>query len=69
MYRKNPSDAKSASGKAESGKTASSSSPIKEKGAGGSWTWFLVKFVLFGLTLTGAYVGYTVYRTRRRDRF
>jgi mannose-binding lectin 2 len=69
MYRKTPSDSKPASGKTESGKKLPK--PVKEKseGGGGGWTWFLVKFVLFGLALTGAYVGYTVYRTRQRDRF
>lgn len=36
---------------------------------GGSWTWFLMKFILFGLALTGAYVGFTIYRTKQRDRF
>jgi mannose-binding lectin 2 len=41
----------------------------REKSSGGGWTWFLMKFVLFGLALTGAYVGYTVYRTKQRDRF
>jgi mannose-binding lectin 2 len=52
------------------GKTASSMTREKQgSSSGGSWTWFLVKFVLFGLALTGAYVGFTVYRTRQRDRF
>jgi len=37
--------------------------------SGGSWTWFFLKFVFFGLAITGAYVGYTVYRARQRDRF
>lgn len=41
----------------------------REKMEGGSWTRLLVKFVLFGLVLTGAYVGFTVYRTKQRDRF
>jgi mannose-binding lectin 2 len=40
----------------------------KSQGAG--WGWFMLKFVLFGLALTGAYVGFTVYRAnKRRDRF
>lgn len=49
-------------------KKASSAVKQPEK-ASGSWSWFLFKFVLFGLALSGAYVGYTVYRTRQRDRF
>lgn len=44
--------------------------PAKPQKQGGGWGWFLLKFVLFGLGLTGAYVGFTVYRSnRRRDRF
>jgi mannose-binding lectin 2 len=70
LYRKNPGGASSGS-KAQSagspgGKTGSSMT--REKSSG-SWTWFLMKFVLFGLALVGAYVGYTVYRTKQRDRF
>lgn len=33
------------------------------------WGWFFVKFVIFGLVVTGGYVGFTIYRSRRRDRF
>lgn len=35
----------------------------------GGWGWFFLKFILFGLTLVGAYVGFTIFRQRRRDRF
>ncbi|OQN98013.1 hypothetical protein B0A48_16319 [Cryoendolithus antarcticus] len=36
----------------------------------GSWFWFFVKFMVFGLLVAGAYLGFTMYRTkRRRDRF
>ncbi|KAJ4294120.1 hypothetical protein N0V90_007810 [Kalmusia sp. IMI 367209] len=45
------------------------SSAVRPKESSGSWTWFFFKFVLFGLALTGAYVGFTVYRARQRDRF
>ncbi|KAF2180817.1 vesicular integral-membrane protein VIP36 precursor [Zopfia rhizophila CBS 207.26] len=38
----------------------------KPKKEGGSWSWFFVKFVIFGLVLTGAYVGFTAYRTKQR---
>ncbi len=34
---------------------------------GGSWGWFFLKFVLFGLAVTVAYVAYTVYRTSQRS--
>ena len=45
------------------------SSPVYGEQSGGSWFWFLIKIVLFLLAVVGAYVGFTVYRTRRRDRF
>lgn len=48
--------------------TKKASSAVRPK-EGGSWTWFLFKFVLFGLAITGAYVGFTVYRAKQRDRF
>ncbi|EAT76252.2 hypothetical protein SNOG_16427 [Parastagonospora nodorum SN15] len=66
LYRKNP-GANSGVNPNTGKKTASSMT--RERESSGSWTWFLVKFVLFGLALTGAYVGYTVYRTKQRDRF
>ncbi|MCJ1364898.1 hypothetical protein MMC16_004015 [Acarospora aff. strigata] len=31
----------------------------------GSWTWFLLKIVLFGVVCVGAYVGWTMYRSSR----
>ena len=34
---------------------------------GGSWTWLFFKFILFGLAVAAAYVGFTVYRTRQRN--
>ncbi len=43
---------------------------VKGERQGGGWGWFFLKFVVFGLVLTGAYVGFTVYRSnKRRDRF
>jgi|TARA_R110002003_G_scaffold40_10_gene2713 mannose-binding lectin 2 len=65
LYRKNPGGKPSTANKS-GGKAASSM--VREKSSG-SWTWFFMKFILFGLALTGAYVGYTVYRTKQRDRF
>ncbi|ORY11902.1 concanavalin A-like lectin/glucanase domain-containing protein [Clohesyomyces aquaticus] len=44
-------------------------SGMKQPKEGGSWSWFFFKFVIFGLVVTGAYVGFTVYRARQRDRF
>lgn len=36
---------------------------------GTSWFWTFMRFIIFGLLVAAAYVGYTAYRTRRRDRF
>jgi mannose-binding lectin 2 len=39
-------------------------------GGGGGWGWFFFKFIIFGFLVTGAYVGFTAYRTQRnRSRF
>jgi lectin, mannose-binding 2 len=32
----------------------------------GSWTWFFLKFIIFGLVVTGGYVGFTAYRASKR---
>jgi mannose-binding lectin 2 len=41
-----------------------------KSGSGGGWGWFLMKFIIFGFVVTGAYVGFTAYRTQRmRSRF
>jgi len=51
-------------------KTASSATrPVAGQKTGSSWTWFFMKFIFFGLAVTGAYVGFTVYRAKQRDRF
>lgn len=65
LYKKSPGAMPSTG--STGGKTASSMS--RERPSEGSWTWTFVKFVLFGMALTGAYVGFTVYRARQRDRF
>ena len=59
-------DAKKQGGK---GKNKGKGRPKKPKAEGGSWLWTFTKFILFGMTVAGAYVGYTAYRARRRDRF
>ena len=33
----------------------------------GSWRWFFLKIVLFGIVLVGGYVGYTMYRASKRN--
>jgi len=50
-----------------SGKGRPTTSPTTS--SGGSWFWFFLRFILFGLAVAGAYVGYTMYRARQRDRF
>ena len=32
----------------------------------GSWRWFFLKIILFGIVVVGGYVGYTVYRASKR---
>ncbi|PVH95372.1 vesicular integral-membrane protein VIP36 precursor [Periconia macrospinosa] len=67
LYQKNP---PGSSGSSSSDKKGSKSkAKPKAPKEGGSWTWFFLKFIFFGLALTGAYVGFTVYRARQRDRF
>ena len=61
LYQHNSGSNSAAAG--SSGKSSSS----KASKEGGSWTWFFMKFVLFGLAVTGAYVGFTIYRTRQRN--
>ncbi|KAL7776338.1 hypothetical protein CFE70_006754 [Pyrenophora teres f. teres 0-1] len=67
LYKRTP-GAAPASG-TTGGKTASSTYRGKVEKTSGGWTWFFMKIILFGLALTGGYVGYTIYRTRQRDRF
>lgn len=50
--------------KYQTGKSTKSSS-----GGGGGWGWFFLKFILFGLVVAGGYVGFTMYRANKRDRF
>jgi len=55
-----------AAGKDDSGRVKSrpyNPGGTKEKG---SWRWFFLKIVLFGVVAVGGYVGYTMYRTSRR---
>ena len=35
--------------------------------APGSWRWFFLKIVLFGIVVVGGYVGYTMYRSSKRS--
>ena len=43
--------------------------PIKHHTKGSGWLWVFLKFVLFCLVAALGYIGYTVYRTKQRDRF
>lgn len=37
---------------------------------GGSWTWFFVKFLIFGAVCAAGFVGFTMYRgSKRSNRF
>lgn len=67
LYKHNT-GSNAAAAAAGGGSTSGSSAPHRAK-EGGSWTWFFMKFILFGLAITGGYVGYTAYRAKQRDRF
>ncbi|KAI1090888.1 concanavalin A-like lectin/glucanase domain-containing protein [Rostrohypoxylon terebratum] len=43
-----------------------SAKPAQQPESGGSWTWFFFKFIIFGLVVGGAYVGYTAYRANQK---
>jgi mannose-binding lectin 2 len=49
--------------KTKGGKSWSKGKANKKEGGG--WGWFFFKFVIFGLVVTGAYVGFTAYRTQK----
>lgn len=51
------------SGSGSSAKGAGSVKPPSEKGG---WGWFLFKTILFFAAIAGAYVGWTMYRTRQQ---
>ncbi|KUI59572.1 hypothetical protein VP1G_06806 [Cytospora mali] len=63
LYASNPVSTPGSSRKKGSG-------PRKNK-KGSSWTWFLLKIVMFAIVAGGAYVGYTAWRTNnlKRSRF
>jgi len=41
----------------------------REKKSGGGWGWFFMKIIMFIIVAGGAYVGYTYYRMKQRERF
>ncbi|KXT08097.1 hypothetical protein AC579_1473 [Pseudocercospora musae] len=65
-----PSGQSGAAGSKDSNrKKGKTGSPPKPAGEGGGWGWFFFKFIIFGVVVTAAYVGFTVYRAKQRDRF
>jgi len=50
-------------------KQKSSSSQSSRQSNGRNWTWTFLKVLLFFLVVVGGYVGFTMYRAQRRDRF
>lgn len=70
LYQHNTGSTQNAQQQGKGGSGASYAKPTSHtEKSSGSWSWFLFKFMLFGLAITGAYVGFTIYRTRQRDRF
>ncbi|KAF2205271.1 vesicular integral-membrane protein VIP36 precursor [Delitschia confertaspora ATCC 74209] len=68
LYQHNTGSNAAAQSGTKSGSSTTYLKPTKGKGEGGSsWSWFFMKFVLLGLAITGAYVGFTVWRTRQRN--
>jgi lectin, mannose-binding 2 len=41
----------------------------RERKSGGGWGWFFMKIIMFIIVAGGAYVGYTYYRMKQRERF
>ena len=50
----------------DQGRRAKPYNPGGEKERG-SWRWFFLKIVMFGVVVVGSYVGYTLYRTSKRN--
>lgn len=57
-------DPNSNKGKGSGRSSRKNNTPAKKKG---SWTWFFVKIMLFGLAIGGAYVGYQTWRKNQRS--
>ncbi|OCK99045.1 uncharacterized protein K441DRAFT_653467 [Cenococcum geophilum 1.58] len=66
LYQHNTGSNSGTAGPSTSGKGGTKFDKYNAGKKKGSWSWFFLKFVLFGLALTGAYVGFTVYRTKKR---
>lgn len=76
LYRNGGAVGASGSGAQGQSKKAGKSSSSSSSGYGsagkksrGSWTWTLLKLVMFGMVVGGAYVGFTLWRAQQRDRF
>lgn len=69
LYAPSGSGATTGAEKGRSRKPKNRSSSSSGSGGGG-WGWFFMKFIIFGFVVTGAYVGFTAYRTQTmRSRF
>ena len=55
------------SNKDKGNKKTKSKMAHKGQGSGSGWTWFFIKIVLFFVAVAGAYVGYTAWRTSKRN--
>ncbi|TKA29759.1 hypothetical protein B0A50_03122 [Salinomyces thailandicus] len=66
LYSPTGQTSKGAAGSKEYSRSKGRASKSKESSG---WLWFFAKVLLFGLVVGGAYVGFTAYRSRSRDRF
>ncbi|RPA87625.1 hypothetical protein BJ508DRAFT_410385 [Ascobolus immersus RN42] len=67
LYYTTPPPKKSPQGKNKAGPTFTGKATGRDSSAkSGSWLWSLFKFLMFGAVLAGAYVGFTIYRSKKK---
>jgi len=64
LYQPHGGSTPAGASKAGPGKSHKSHS---KQSSGGGWGWFFFKFLLFGVAVAGAYIGFTAYRARSRS--
>ena len=68
LYQTPGSKGTSSSGNKNRGSSSSKKkAKTQRQSEGGSWTWFFMKMIFFIMLVGGAYVGFTVYRSRSKS--